>query len=345
MFDTYRTPASNSRSELVVFGRTQTKRRDRPEGGFIAWPLALLLVCIVALTAHCEFPEGRHPHLAEGCSVSIVRFVKIFGTADQKQSQSAEISIVWDGKPLWIWCGHWSWDWSSVSGGHCIYHPIRHWITSLRDEYILDRVTRQNDRTCKLVAPFSLRSCTFETGNNFKERVALFALRKREKRTQVDPRLCIDGSRLTSVDCRRTNEHLTTVGYWMDDRNVANSNPRALGFNRDLHLCNGSVCCPLHLTTLVTSERSVTEQDHESQGFDWLSPRFVLNALINLLGIAVAAVLTLMCAASGLSIVKYQVPRQPDRDAAWFTLWVGIAILGVGQLCALFAIYLVGWWL
>ena len=100
----------------------------------------------------------------------------------------------------------------------------------------------------------------------------------------------------------------------------------------------------LRPTALKASEYGIGEYDYDADSFYWLQPRFILGSLINLLSITITLVLTVACAVCGLSVVQNEVPRQPDADAAWFTLWVGIAILAIGQGFALCAICLAVRW-
>jgi N-terminal domain of galactosyltransferase len=51
VFDTGRSVASNGRGDPVVLGRTQTTRRDRPEGGSIALALVVLVAILVSASA------------------------------------------------------------------------------------------------------------------------------------------------------------------------------------------------------------------------------------------------------------------------------------------------------
>lgn len=102
----------------------------------------------------------------------------------------------------------------------------------------------------------------------------------------------------------------------------------------------GRPCC----AGLITSKDGVQGNDDHTNGFYWLRPRLILGALIDFLGITVAMTVAFICAACGLSVVKYEVPRQPDADAAWVTFWIGAAILAIGQGFVVLAIYLVSLW-
>ena len=99
-----------------------------------------------------------------------------------------------------------------------------------------------------------------------------------------------------------------------------------------------------HLAGLITSKDGIEENDDHTKGFYWLRPRLILGSLIDFLGITLATVLAFVCATCGLSVVKYEVTRQPDADAAWVTFWIGAAILAIGQGFVLLAVYLVSLW-
>jgi len=115
---------------------------------------------------------------------------------------------------------------------------------------------------------------------------------------------------------------------------------RPSGFGGNL----GGVGRAFHLAGLITSESSISDQDDYSRKLDWLFPGFFFRKLISLVSILACTILMILCVGVGLSIINGEVPRQPNADAAWLALWLGITILGAGQCFAFLAFYLASFW-
>lgn len=105
--------------------------------------------------------------------------------------------------------------------------------------------------------------------------------------------------------------------------------------------------CVVQLTRLISREGGVDDDYNESRDFyekAWFSICLVSKTLTKILITLATSVTTVFCAACGLFIIEDEVPRQPDRDTAWRTFWLGLAIIGCAQGFALLTIYLGASW-
>ena len=106
-----------------------------------------------------------------------------------------------------------------------------------------------------------------------------------------------------------------------------------------------------HSARLKTGESGVGEQNQKADEFNRSIPRFLFDSVAKvlyisarLIGVALCVALAIGCAGYGLSVIHEDIPRKPDQAAAWRTLWLAIAIIGLGQASIFLAFYLMGLW-